>query len=111
MKISMKSITANVTKRGIPAALGGAAAAAVNAAVDKYAVNDKGESYVPDWLKPFVPGIVGVAIMGGKETMSYAGAGMVGYSIGKASEDKIAGMISGEVLADEDLDDLMEGTN
>lgn len=94
----------NATKRGIPAAIGGAAAAAVDAAATKYAGD-----YIPDWLQQFVPGLVGIALMGGKETYAYAGAGMVGYSVGKAAEPKISEMLSGEVLADEDFNDIVEG--
>ena len=101
--MSVKNILKNATKRGIPAAIGGAAGAAVDAAATKYAGD-----YIPDWLQPFVPGIVGIALMGGKETYAYAGAGMVGYSVGKAAEGKIGEMISGEVLADEDFNELVD---
>lgn len=103
-----KDIIKNITKYGVPALLGGAFGGGIHSAVEKYSVKKDGSDMFgeQDWLKPAVPGIVGVFLSGSKkDSYRYAAAGMLGYSSGTIVKPKIDEALNDEVLAC-DLDDL-----
>jgi len=109
----LKNIMKSVTKKGIPAVVGGAAAGAIHSAVDKYSVDDKGADMFGtwDWAKPFIPGLIGVVAYGAKsDSVQHGASAMIGYSVGTAVKPKADEMLSGEVLADGDFDEFFEGS-
>lgn len=111
-----KKIGENLTKRGLPALVGGVGAKLVEKVTDNVLKDMKDKDGQPldedNYMRKVgkaSPALVALFVMDGKNGMrDYAAAGMlgaVGYSV---SNQMIDEALSEDVLADEDLEELFE---
>lgn len=107
----MRGFGKTLTSQVLPAAGGGAAAGVLTKVLGDKVVTMLPANMQPygETIKSLLPGVVGVYLMQQKSpAMKYAGAGMIGKSIGDVAEQVMP--LGDDVLADqaEELDELFE---
>jgi hypothetical protein len=114
--MDMKKMGDNITKKGLPAFVGGVGAKAVERLTDNVLKDMKDKDGQPldedNYMRKVgkaAPAVLALLVMDGKNGMrDYAAAGMLGATGYSVSSKAIDGALTDDVLADDVLQELFE---